>query len=109
MAMEAERSKVARKPDLPIAGESGPDLGRGRAREVAAAAKPGGAARGRLLFALDATASREPTWDAATAQQGEMFVAAGEVGGLEVRLAFYRGFDEFKVSRWTTTAANWPA
>jgi len=31
-----------------------------------------------------------------------MFVAAGALGGLDVRLAFYRGFDEFKVSRWTS-------
>src|SRR5687767_13374539 len=30
--------------------------------------------RGRLLFAMDATASREPTWDLACAIQGEMFV-----------------------------------
>jgi hypothetical protein len=58
--------------------------------------------RGRVLFAMDATASREPTWDVATTQQGEMFVAAHERGGLDVRLAFYRGFDEFKVSRWTS-------
>jgi len=58
--------------------------------------------RGRLLFAMDATASREPTWDHACAIQGEMFVAADALGGLEVRLAFYRGFDEFKVSRWTS-------
>jgi len=58
--------------------------------------------RGRLLFAMDATASREPTWDHACAIQGEMFVAADSLGGLEVRLAFYRGFDEFKVSRWTS-------
>ncbi|UYN97314.1 MAG: VWA domain-containing protein [Enhydrobacter sp.] len=56
---------------------------------------------GRLLFAMDATASREPTWDHACSIQGEMFVAAEGLGGLEVRLAFYRGFDEFKVSRWT--------
>lgn len=63
--------------------------------------KTGGGVKGRLLFAMDATASREPTWDFATTQQGEMFVAASEIGGIEVRLAFYRGFDEFKVSRWT--------
>ena len=61
-----------------------------------------GGTLGRLLFAMDATASREPTWDLASAQQGEMFLAANEVGGLEVRLAFYRGFDEFKVSRWAS-------
>jgi hypothetical protein len=58
--------------------------------------------RGRLLFAMDATASREPTWDHACTLQGEMFVAAEALGGLDVRLAFYRGFDEFKVSRWTS-------
>src|SRR6478736_8797766 len=58
--------------------------------------------RGRLLFAMDATASREPTWDHACAIQGEMFVAADSLGGLDVRLGFYRGFDEFKVSRWTS-------
>lgn len=61
---------------------------------------PGG--RGRLLFAMDATASREPTWDHACSIQGEMFVAADALGGLDVRLAFYRGFDEFKVSKWTS-------
>lgn len=58
--------------------------------------------KGRLLFAMDATASREPTWDHACTIQGEMFVATEGLGGLEVRLAFYRGFDEFKVSRWTS-------
>ncbi len=64
-------------------------------------ARPAGT-RGRLLFAMDATASREPTWDHACAIQGEMFVAADALGGLDVRLGFYRGFDEFKVSRWTS-------
>jgi hypothetical protein len=58
--------------------------------------------RGRLLFAMDATASREPTWDHACSIQGEMFIAADTLGGLDVRLGFYRGFDEFKVSRWTS-------
>jgi hypothetical protein len=61
-----------------------------------------GGSRGRLLFAMDATASREPTWDHACSLQGEMFVAAESLGGLDVRLAFYRGFDEFKVSKWTS-------
>jgi hypothetical protein len=61
-----------------------------------------GKSRGRLLFAMDATASREPTWDQACTLQGEMFVAAEGLGGLDVRLAFYRGFDEFKVGKWTS-------
>ena len=39
-------------------------------------ARPKSGTRGRVLFAMDATASREPTWDVATTQQGEMFVAA---------------------------------
>ena len=57
---------------------------------------------GRLLFAIDATASREAAWDLATSVQAEMFLSASGLGGLDVRLAFYRGFDEFKVSRWTS-------
>ncbi len=56
--------------------------------------------RGRLLFAIDATASREPTWDMACAIQSEMFSATQTLGGLEVQLAFYRGFGEMKVTKW---------
>lgn len=56
--------------------------------------------RGRLLFAIDATQSREPTWDMACAIQSEMFVATQGLGGLEVQLAFYRGFGEMKVTKW---------
>jgi len=60
-----------------------------------------GTSRGRLLFAMDATASRQPTWDRAAGLQGEMFEATAALGGLDVQLAFYRGFGEFKVSQWT--------
>jgi hypothetical protein len=69
------------------------------------AARPEGG-RGRLIFALDATASREPTWDRACQIQGEMFEATAALGGLNVKLAFYRGFNECKASRWLTTAAD---
>jgi hypothetical protein len=62
--------------------------------------------RGRLIFALDATASREPTWDRACQIQGEMFEATAGLGGLEIQLVFYRGFAECKASRWVTTAAE---
>ncbi len=58
--------------------------------------------RGRLIFAMDATASRQPMWDRASQIQGEMFTETAALGGLEIQLAFYRGFGEFKVSRWTT-------
>ena len=56
---------------------------------------------GRLLFAMDATASRGPTWDMAARIQGEMFHETAALGGLEIQLAFYRGFGEFKASHWT--------
>jgi hypothetical protein len=62
--------------------------------------------RGRLIFAMDATASREATWDHACKLQGEMFEAAATLGGLDVQLVFYRGFNECKTSRWLGTAAQ---
>ncbi len=65
---------------------------------------PGG--RGRLIFALDATASREPSWDRACRIQGEMFEATASLGGLDVKLVYYRGFNECKASRWLTNAAD---
>ena len=71
----------------------------------APAVRPEGG-RGRLIFALDATASREPTWDRACRLQGEMFEATAALGGLDVRLMFYRGFSECKASRWMSTAAD---
>lgn len=61
--------------------------------------------KGRLVFAMDATASREPSWDRACRIQGEMFEAAAALGGLEVQLVFYRGFHECKASRWLATGA----
>src|ERR1700681_677111 len=62
--------------------------------------------RGRLIFALDATASREPSWDRACRIQGEMFEATASLGGLDVKLVFYRGFAECKASRCVTSAAE---
>jgi hypothetical protein len=56
--------------------------------------------RGRLIFALDATASRQPTWDTACELQADMFREAGTVGGLDMQLVFYRGLGECKSSRW---------
>jgi hypothetical protein len=55
-------------------------------------------ARGRLVFALDATMSRQPTWDLAQSIQGEMFAATAEQGGLAVQLAYYRGLSECQAS-----------
>ncbi|HEV2559891.1 MAG TPA: VWA domain-containing protein [Microvirga sp.] len=54
----------------------------------------------RLVFALDATMSRQPTWDLACRVQGEMFATASALGGLQVQLVYFRGFDECRSSRW---------
>lgn len=58
------------------------------------------AGRGRLVFALDATASREASWRQAQALHAEMFQAAG-AGGLEVQLVYYRGMGECKAGKWS--------
>ena len=52
-------------------------------------AKPARAAqpKGRLIFALDATASRQPTWDQACDIQGEMFAATASLGGVGLTCA----------------------
>ncbi|MFP6729459.1 MAG: VWA domain-containing protein [Alphaproteobacteria bacterium] len=57
-------------------------------------------ARGRLIFAMDATASRAPSWDNACHIQGKMFEETDTLGGLNVQLVFYRGFRECKNSPW---------
>ncbi|MZR31129.1 VWA domain-containing protein [Sneathiella litorea] len=57
---------------------------------------------GRLIFAIDATASRQPTWDRASHLQHEMFEEAAAIGGLELQIAFFRGFGEFKATGWTS-------
>lgn len=71
------------------------------ARRTAPAA---GGPRGRLIFALDATMSRQPTWDRACALQAEMFEEAGRIGGLEVQLVYYRGFGECRAGKWVADA-----
>lgn len=63
-------------------------------------------AAGRLMFAMDATASREPTWDRACKLQGEMFTATQALGALEIQLVWYRGFGEFDASPWLSNAAD---
>lgn len=63
-----------------------------------------GTGRGRLVFAMDATMSRQPTWDMAMALQGTMFDAVREVGGLDVQLVFFRGLGECRSSRWVSDA-----
>lgn len=55
----------------------------------------------RLLFAIDATASRQPTWDLACSLQADMFQASADVAALSIQLAFYRGLGELQLGEWS--------
>ena len=60
--------------------------------------------RGRLIFAMDATASRGPAWDRACHIQAEMFKQTAALGGLDIQLCYYRGYGEFEASPWLSSA-----
>ena len=70
-----------------------------------AAARTDTANSGRLIFSLDATMSRQPTWNRAMTIQSSMFDAVGKAGGLSVQLVFFRGLDECRASKWVINAA----
>jgi len=92
-----------RKEPAQTASRSEVDAFLARARNLAPPVEPG--RHGRLVFALDATMSRQPTWDTACRLQADMFREAGTVGGLDVQLVYYRGFSECRASRWVGNAA----
>jgi hypothetical protein len=58
--------------------------------------------RGRLIFALDATASRGETWALARERQADMFRKAAPIGRLEVKLVAYGG-DWCRKSPWKSS------
>jgi len=97
---------------MPGRGEAKPPAKAGQAdvdaflRQVAAAPLQTSASGiGRLIFALDATASRQPTWDQACQIQAEMFTAAAAVGGLAIQMCYFRGIGEFRATDWLTDSA----
>jgi len=61
---------------------------------------------GRLIFSMDATASRKPTWDTACQIQGQMFEETDSLGGLSIQLAYYRGYNEFFSSSWHSQSTD---
>jgi hypothetical protein len=96
-------------------GKSGsvPDANRSASEDIAAFVAKARAmsphapqARGRLIFALDATMSRQPTWDMACALQADMFREAAAVGSLDIRLVYYRGLNECRASTWVSDTAH---
>jgi len=60
----------------------------------------------RLIFGLDATASRENMWDIACKVQGDMFHEVTSIGGLQIQLTYYRGYDECRASNWMSHAVQ---
>lgn len=54
----------------------------------------------RLVFALDATASRQSTWDQASNLQREMFVSTQALGGLQVQLCYFQGLAGLYQTPW---------
>ena len=82
------------------------------------ALKPPGTGQGRLIFAMDATMSRQPTWDMALSLQADMFDAvsgtggpnngptSGPTSGLDVQLVYFRGFGECRNSKWVSDASS---
>jgi len=77
-----------------------------RVAEFLERAKTQASHRGRLCFVIDATGSRERTWDASARLQAQMFDEAGKIGTLDVQLIYFRGLESFggecKASRWTS-------
>jgi hypothetical protein len=103
---EAGKAPSRRTGSVPEANPSGSEdiaafVARARAMSPHAAG-----ARGRLVFALDATMSRQPTWDMACALQADMFREAAAVGSLDIRLVYYRGFNECRASGWISDTAR---
>jgi len=95
----------------PTEGRNAPATGSSRAeidkfltnvRSLGPAAQSG--QRGRLIFALDATMSRQPLWDTACHLQADMFREAAAIGGLDVQLIYYRGLGECRASGWVSDA-----
>jgi hypothetical protein len=103
MAKEREVSPPSSKTAKPAAkpASARPEIDAFLARARAVGPRSDGK-RGRLVFALDATMSRQPTWDLACALQSEMFEEASAVGGLDVQLVFYRGLSECAASKWVS-------
>ena len=86
------------------------DLALSRVDKFLAGVSTRPASRGNLVFALDATASRERTWDTACQLQARMFQEVAMIGSLSMQLVYFRGAQDFggecKASRWVDNPAD---
>ena len=95
----------AEPPPAPAEKRSGANEIDAFVRQAKAVAAARNAGTGRLILALDATMSRQPTWDLACALQAEMFDAVGKAGSLSVQLVYFRGFGECQASKFVADTA----
>ena len=95
----------AKTPSAPVEKRSGASEIDAFVRQARAVAAAKGAGAGRLILALDATMSRQPTWDLACGLQAEMFDAVGKAGSLGVQLVYFRGLSECQASKFVTDTA----
>lgn len=96
--------KMTKRGDGPAVGPTAVEAFIEAARRTPA--QRAGPGRGRLIFALDATMSRQPTWTLAAELQGRMFDVAEALGGLDVQLVYYRGFGECRASPFMSHGAG---
>src|SRR5467141_1697640 len=92
--------KAPAQSNQPASASSRPEIDAFLTRVRTLAPSTAAGQRGRLIFALDATMSRQPTWDSACSLQAEMFQEAAAIGGLDVQLVYFRGLTECRASRW---------
>lgn len=97
-------SRDVKQPDRKTPARSQVDAFLQKVEETRAVTVP--SAGGRLIFGLDATLSRQPTWDQAVSIQSQMFDAATHLGELEMQIAFYRGLGEFRKSKWSRDGSD---
>lgn len=91
-------SKESRQAPAPVSSKPEIEAFLERVRALGPSSAQSG--HGRLVFALDATMSRQPTWDTACALQAEMFREAASIGGLDIQLVYFRGLNECRASGW---------
>ena len=101
--MTSDKTPMKRPGDVPAETSSDDEVTDFLAKMKAMGPAPGARGeRGRLIFAMDATMSRQPAWDRALQIQAEMFAETAKVGGLDVQLVYFRGFGECRSSKWVS-------
>ncbi len=98
--MEPQGHAVAPSRKVPVKQSSSGDVAAFLKKAAGTPMRAPDGKNGRLVFAMDATASRGPSWAQAMSIQTEMFQEAASVGGLDVQLVYYRGLMDFGASPW---------